>query len=64
MSICGQDRHTSQVIVLVTPIFLLLIAVEWGVGLGRGRNTCRLNDALNSIGLGISSELVGVSRAC
>jgi sterol desaturase/sphingolipid hydroxylase (fatty acid hydroxylase superfamily) len=43
-----------------TPIFLLLIGVEFLVGLRRGRNTYRLNDALNSIGLGILSELVGV----
>ena len=50
----------SQVIVLATPVFLLLIAVEWLVGVGRGRNTYRLNDAMNSIGLGIMSELVGV----
>ncbi len=50
----------SQIIVLATPIFLLLIAVEWWVGFARGRNTYRLNDALNSIGLGVMSELVGV----
>ena len=41
-----------QIIVLATPIFLLLIGIEYLVGLKRGRNTYRLSDALNSIGLG------------
>jgi len=50
----------TQVIVLATPVFLLLIVVEWLVGLRRGRNTYRLNDALNSVGLGILSQLAGV----
>ena len=49
-----------QIIVLATPVFLLLIAIEFAVGLRRGNNTYRLNDALNSIGLGIMSQLVGV----
>ena len=47
-----------QIIVLATPIFLLLIGIEFLVGLKRGRNTYRLNDALNSIGLGILSQIV------
>jgi sterol desaturase/sphingolipid hydroxylase (fatty acid hydroxylase superfamily) len=50
----------SQVIVLATPVFLLLIGIEFVVGLVRGRNTYRLNDALNSIGLGILSQVTGV----
>jgi len=50
----------AQIIVLATPVFLLLIAVEYLVGVKRGRNTYRLNDALNSIGLGIMSQLTGV----
>lgn len=50
----------SQVIVLATPVFLLLMAIEWWVGIARGRNTYRLNDALSSIGLGIMSEIVGI----
>lgn len=49
-----------QIIVLATPIFLLLIGIEYLVGLKRGRNTYRLSDALNSIGLGIMSQIVGV----
>jgi alkylglycerol monooxygenase len=50
----------AQIIVLATPVFLLLIAVEVVVGLARGRNTYRLHDALASIGLGILSQIVGV----
>ncbi|MEW6703949.1 MAG: sterol desaturase family protein [Pseudomonadota bacterium] len=50
----------AQIIVLATPVFLLLIAVEFLIGLKRGRNTYRLNDALNSIGLGIMSQIVGL----
>jgi sterol desaturase/sphingolipid hydroxylase (fatty acid hydroxylase superfamily) len=52
-----------QIIVLATPIFLLLIGVEFVVGLKRGRNTYRLSDALNSIGLGVMSQLTGVFGA-
>ena len=50
----------AQIIVLATPVFLLLIALEVVVGLRRGRNTYRLHDALSSIGLGILSQIVGV----
>jgi len=54
-----------QVIVLATPVFLLLIGLEFAVGLvrerrGTGRNNYRLNDALNSISLGVLSQLSGV----
>ncbi len=49
-----------QIIVLATPVFLLLIAIEFAVGLRRGNNSYRLNDALNSIGLGVMSQLTGV----
>jgi alkylglycerol monooxygenase len=47
----------SQVIVLATPVFLGLIAVEWAWGRARQRNTYRLNDAINSISLGMLSEI-------
>ena len=50
----------SQVIVLATPVFLLLIALEIAYGLRRGRNTYRLNDAINSISLGMLSQVTGV----
>jgi len=61
----GQHREMTgpQVIVLATPVFLLLIALEWYVGRRRGRDTYRLNDALNSIGLGVLSQIVGVFSA-
>jgi sterol desaturase/sphingolipid hydroxylase (fatty acid hydroxylase superfamily)/uncharacterized membrane protein len=51
---------SAQIIVLATPVFLGLIAFEFAVGLARGRNTYRLNDALSSIGLGVMSQVVGV----
>jgi len=50
----------SQLIVLATPVFLLLIAAEAAWGIARGRNTYRLNDAINSIGLGMLSEITKV----
>ena len=50
----------AQVIVLATPVFLALIALEWWVGRRRGRQTYRVHDALASIGLGITSQLAGV----
>ena len=50
----------SQVIVLATPVFLLMIAVEVAWGHFRGRNTYRLNDAINSISLGMLSQISAV----
>ena len=50
----------SQIIVLATPVFLLLIALEFAVGHARGRNTYRLHDTLASIGLGVMSQVLGV----
>lgn len=50
----------AQIIVLATPVFLALIALEWWVGRRRGRDTYRLNDALASIGLGMLSQLAGL----
>jgi len=49
-----------QIIVLATPVFLLLMAIEWVVGMVRGRNTYRLHDALSSIGLGMMSQVIGL----
>jgi len=51
--------QAAQIIVLVTPVFFLLIALELWIGWRRGRMTYRLNDALSSIGLGMLSQLVG-----
>ncbi len=50
----------SQIIVLATPVFLALIALEFWVGWRRGRNTYRLHDAMASIGLGMVSQLTGL----
>jgi alkylglycerol monooxygenase len=55
-----MNLSPSQVIVLATPVFLLLIAAEYAYGRAKGRNTYRLNDALNSISLGMLSEVTKV----
>jgi sterol desaturase/sphingolipid hydroxylase (fatty acid hydroxylase superfamily)/uncharacterized membrane protein YhhN len=49
-----------QVIVLATPIFFLLIGLEFAWGLAKGRNTYRLDDAITSIGLGMLSQVTQV----
>ncbi len=55
----------SQIIVLATPAFLLLIAIEfawghWRQRTGKGRQTYRLNDAISSISLGMLSQVSAV----
>ena len=50
----------AQIIVLVTPVFFLLIALEFWIGWRRGRNTYRLDDAISSISLGMLSQVVGL----
>ncbi|MET0540182.1 MAG: sterol desaturase family protein, partial [Variovorax sp.] len=55
----------GQIIVLATPVFFLLIAIEFAVGRvrarrGTGEDTYRLADALNSIGLGMLSQISAV----
>jgi sterol desaturase/sphingolipid hydroxylase (fatty acid hydroxylase superfamily) len=50
----------AQIIVLATPVFLLLAGIELAIGVRRGRNTYRWNDALNSIGLGVMSQVTGL----
>ncbi len=50
----------SQVIVLATPVFLLLIGVEYAYGVAKGKNVYRLNDAMSSISLGVLSQLGGL----
>jgi alkylglycerol monooxygenase len=50
----------SKVIVLATPVFFLLIAIEYAWGIARGRNTYRLQDAVSSIGLGMMSQFTTV----
>lgn len=53
----------SQIIVLATPVFLLLIALEFAVGWARGRDTYRLADAVSSISLGMLSQTSAVFTA-
>ena len=50
----------SKVIVFATPVFLLLIALEYVWSITRGRRSYRLADALTSIQLGVLSEVTGV----
>jgi sterol desaturase/sphingolipid hydroxylase (fatty acid hydroxylase superfamily) len=50
----------SRAIALATPAFLALIALEYAVGRARGRSNYRLNDALNSLSLGVMSQVVGL----
>ena len=50
----------SQVIVLAAPVFFLLIALEFAWGVRRQRNTYRLADAINSISLGMLSQISAV----
>ena len=47
----------SQVIVLATPVFFALIAVEWVISLRRGRNAYALADAISSLNLGVLSQI-------
>lgn len=50
----------SKIIVLATPVFFLLIALEFAWGIAKGRNTYRLQDAISSIGLGMMSQFTAV----
>ncbi|NJS37204.1 MAG: sterol desaturase family protein [Brachymonas sp.] len=50
----------SQVIVFATPVFFLLITLEFAWGLKKGRNTYRLQDMVSSIGLGMMSQFTAV----
>jgi alkylglycerol monooxygenase len=50
----------SQIIVLATPVFLLMIGAEYALSRARGRSVYRLNDAINSISLGMLSQLSGL----
>jgi alkylglycerol monooxygenase len=50
----------GKVIVFAIPVFLLMIAVEFAWGRARGRNTYRLDDAINSMSLGMLSQISGV----
>lgn len=53
----------SQLIVLVTPVFLALMAVEWAVGRWRGRRPLQMADAVSSVSLGMLSQTSAVFTA-
>ena len=50
----------GRIIAYATPVFFALIALEYFVGRARGRNNYRLNDAVNSLSLGVMSQVVGL----
>jgi sterol desaturase/sphingolipid hydroxylase (fatty acid hydroxylase superfamily) len=53
--------NTSELIITwATPVFFLLIGIELLVARLRGRSPYGSSDAVNSIGLGVISQLVGV----
>ncbi len=49
-----------NVIVYAIPVFIVLMAAEFGIGLATGRNVYRLNDAVGSLTAGILSQVSGV----
>jgi alkylglycerol monooxygenase len=49
-----------NVIVYAIPVFLALMAAEFGIGLALGRNVYRLNDAVGSLTAGILSQISSV----
>lgn len=52
---------SSQIIVLVTPLFLSMIALEWTWSRSaKGHLSYQLDDAINSISLGMLSQIVGL----
>jgi sterol desaturase/sphingolipid hydroxylase (fatty acid hydroxylase superfamily) len=52
--------NPSQIIVLATPVFLLLIALEFAWELRTRRGSFGLADAINSLSLGILSQISAV----
>ncbi len=50
----------EKIIVYVIPVFLLLMAVEFGYGCLRRRNTYRLADSLASLSQGVIGQLVAL----
>ena len=50
----------SQVIVIATPVFFLLIAIEWLVSMRRRNYPYKLADAFSSMSLGLMSQTSAV----
>ncbi len=60
-----ENAGMSKVIVFATPVFLFLIALEFvwsrrATSRTAGQTPFRLNDAINSLSLGMLSQLIGV----
>jgi sterol desaturase/sphingolipid hydroxylase (fatty acid hydroxylase superfamily)/uncharacterized membrane protein YhhN len=49
-----------NVIIYAIPVFLALMAAEFGISLALGRHVYRLNDAIGSLSAGILSQISGV----
>jgi sterol desaturase/sphingolipid hydroxylase (fatty acid hydroxylase superfamily) len=47
-------------IAIATPVFFALIALEYVIGRARGRSNYRVNDAVNSLSLGVMSQVVNL----
>jgi alkylglycerol monooxygenase len=58
----GRSAVNTQELIITwaTPVFFLLIGIELLVAKLRGRRAYASNDAINSIGLGVISQIVGV----
>ena len=50
----------SQIIVLATPVFIVLMLAEYAWGRAKGRNTYQLNDTVTNVSLGMLSQVVAV----
>jgi sterol desaturase/sphingolipid hydroxylase (fatty acid hydroxylase superfamily) len=50
----------GQIMALAAPVFTALVTAEFLWGRARRRQTYRLNDTLNSVGLGVMSQVLGV----
>ena len=50
----------ERIMAWAIPGFFVLIAVEWAVARWRGQRAYRTNDSINSLGLGVISQIVGV----
>ncbi|MCU6432189.1 sterol desaturase family protein [Undibacterium sp. Jales W-56] len=50
----------EKIITFASPVFFLLIAIEFIVARRRQRHLYRINDAINSLSLGVMSQVTGV----
>lgn len=50
----------GRTIALATPVFFLMIVLEYAIGRMRGRSNYRVNDAISSLSLGVMSQVVNL----